>query len=556
MTEATKPAPDTPKADRSHWTVVHQVRGQAERWGERVFMSFGDGTPTLSFAALDSRSDRVAAALAARGVGEGDRVMILVKNRAEFLLAMLGILKCGAICVPINTELRGAFLQHQLRNSEPKLVFCDAGLLDAFDGVDAAGAKPARLVVSAGDAPALLPPPLAGATVESWREFEADGQGALPPCEPSKDTIAAIMYTSGTTGPAKGVLLPHGHCYLFGLGSVDATGLTEDDVYYVNMPLFHVNALFIQVMAAHLAGARVHLVERFSPNRWLSEAIESGATITNLLGVMPEFVFNTAPSPRDREHKLRMIMAVPISKEWGQAFEERFAVRFLQGFGMTECGMPLWGDRHDPEPIIAGCAGYPVTEYYELRIANPETDEPLPRGEVGELLIRPRVPGCFSAGYYRMPERTVEAWRNLWFHTGDACCMDERGRVHYIDRIKDCIRRRGENISAFEVEQVLNQHPQVAECAVVGVKVEGAGGEEEVKAIIVVAEGAGNPDCIDLLDFCAERMPRFAVPRFIEFIAELDKTASGKLRKAALRDAGVTAETWDRESVGYTIARR
>ena len=397
-----------------NWTLVHQVREQAAKLGEQVFMTFGSGAPPLTYGAFDRRSDAVAAALAARRVGAGDRVMLLFKNRAEFLLAMVGIMKCGALFVPINTELRGAFLQHQLRNSGPKLVLCEAALLDAFTGVDAAGAEPAHLVIVAGEAPADLPPALTKATVESWQTFEASGDGQpCPDLAPTKDTIAGIMYTSGTTGPAKGVLLPHGHMYLFGVGSNGATGLTADDVYYVSMPIFHVNGLFIQVTAAHLAGARVHLVERFSPNRWLDECIACGATITNLLGVMPEFVFNTAPSERDRDHQLCLIMAVPISKEWGADFEARFGVRFLQGFGMTECGMPLWGDRHDTGPIIGGCAGYVDAPYYELRIANPETDDPLPVGEVGELLIRPKVPGCFSAGYYKMPERTVEAWRNL-----------------------------------------------------------------------------------------------------------------------------------------------
>jgi crotonobetaine/carnitine-CoA ligase len=541
----------------ANWTLVHQVREQAAKLGERVFLTFGDGSPLLTFQAFDRRSDLVAAALSRLGVGEGDRVMMLVKNRAEFLLAMIGIMKAGAIFVPINTELRGMFLQHQLRNSEPKLVICDAVLLDAFNGVDADGTEPAHLVTVAGEQPATLPPALARADCMLWDAFETSGEGiAAPDFAPTKDVIGGIMYTSGTTGPAKGVLLPHGHMYLFGMGSIGAVGLTADDVYYCSMPVFHVNGLFIQVMAAHLAGARMHLVERFSPNRWLDDCIECGATLTNLLGVMPEFVFNTAPSPRDRDHKLRLIMAVPISKEWGADFEERFGVRFLQGFGMTECGMPLWGDRHDTGPIIGSCAGYVDEPYFELRIGHPETDDPLPVGEVGELLIRPKIPGCFSAGYYKMPERTLEAWRNLWFHSGDACRQDELGRIHYIDRIKDCIRRRGENISAFEVEQVLNMHPQVAESAVVGVKVEGAGGEEEVLAVIVSEPGSVPVDEIALLDYCAERMPRFAVPRYVEFIGELDKTASGKLRKGDLRDAGVTSETWDRESVGYVIARR
>lgn len=543
--------------DFGNWTLVHQVRSQARALGERVFMTFGSDDPDLTYAGLDRRSDAVAAALADRGIREGDRVMMLVKNRAEFLLGLIGITKCGGIFVPINTELRGAFLEHQLRNCEPSVVICEAVLLNAFDGIEPGQARPGHLIVIAGEMPPSPPPCLAGAVIEQWQPFEASGAGtAAPDFEPAKNTIAGIMYTSGTTGPAKGVLLPHGHCYLFGLGSNGATGLTADDIYYVSMPLFHVNGLFIQAMAAHLAGARVHLVERFSPNRWLADCIGCGATITNLLGVMPEFVFNTAPGPQDRAHNLRLIMAVPISKEWGQAFEDRFGVRFLQGFGMTECGMPLWGDRHDPEPVIGGCAGYVDAAYFEACIANPETDDPLPVGEVGELLVRPRIPGCFSAGYFKMPEKTVEAWRNLWFHTGDACRQDEKGRIHYVDRIKDCIRRRGENISAFEVEQVLNAHPQVAESAVVGVKVEGAGGEEEVKAVIVPAPGEPRVDCTALLDYCAKRMPRYAVPRFVEFIDALDKTASGKLRKGDLRDAGVTAATWDRESAGYVLAKR
>ncbi|WP_416898997.1 MAG: AMP-binding enzyme [Minwuia sp.] len=294
-------------------------------------------------------------------------------------------------------------------------------------------------------------------------------------------------------------------------------------------------------------------MQRFSPNRWLDDVIDSGATLTNLLGVMPEFVFNTPADPRDRDHKLRLVLAVPISAEWGSAMEERFGFQIMQGFGMTEVGMTAWGDRAE-SGLEPGCCGYIDDEFYEVRIGDPETDAPMPRGEVGELLIRPKYAGIFSAGYYRMPEKTVEAWRNLWFHTGDACRMDEKGRMHYVDRIKDCIRRRGENISAFEVEQILNGHPDIAESAVVGVRVEGAGGEEEVMAVIVEQPGK-TVEPKALLDYCVPRMPRYAVPRFVQKIAELDKTASGKLRKGDIRDAGVTADTWDRESIGYEVPR-
>ncbi|WP_164516348.1 AMP-binding protein [Minwuia thermotolerans] len=539
--------------DFSDWTVIHLVRRQAAKLGEKTYLTFDTGLE-LTYAGLDRRSDDLAAALAGAGIGEGDRVLVLVKNRAEFMVALFGIMKAGAVFVPVNTELRGAFLQHQLQNSDPKAVLVDIDLVHHFEGVDRGEAKPAHVVVVGGPPPAELPEALLGAEISSFDDFEATGRGRTPPAvEPGIHDLAAIIYTSGTTGPAKGVLLPHGHFYVWMDRQLAKLGQTADDVYYICMPLFHVNALNLQCLGTMMAGGRAHVVQRFSPNRWLDEVIETGATITNLLGVMPEFVFNTPPTDRDRDHRLRMVTAVPISKEWGAAMEQRFGFKIVQGFGMTECGMTALGDVNE-SGLEPGCAGYIDDEFYEVRIADPETDWPLGTDEVGELLIRPKFPGIFSAGYYRMPEKTVEAWRNLWFHTGDACRIDARGRLHYVDRIKDCIRRRGENISAFEVEQVINAHPAIAESAVVGVKVEGAGGEEEVMAVIVETPGR-SVEPKELLDYCAPRMPRYAVPRFVRRIAELDKTASGKLRKGDLRDAGVTTDTWDRESIGYVVQR-
>ena len=196
------------------------------------------------------------------------------------------------------------------------------------------------------------------------------------------------------------------------------------------------------------------VVERFRATTWLEEIRAAEATITNGLGVIPEFIFRQPPTDRDRDHRLRLMMAVPIAEEWGEAFEERFGVPFLQGFGMTECNIVAY--TRPEEALVPGCAGYVLEEWFVVRVADPDTDEPLTAGAVGEIVVRPRLPGCFMAGYFRMPERTVEAWRNLWFHTGDAGRFDGLGRLHFVDRIKDCIRRRGENISSFEIEQVLN----------------------------------------------------------------------------------------------------
>jgi carnitine-CoA ligase len=531
---------------RESWTLVHAVRAQAHELGERPFLTFHDGV-TLTFGELDRRSDCVASALARLGVRPGDRVLALARNSAAFLLAMLGTHKRGAIFTPINTELKGAFLEHQLRNADPSVVVVDDELRPAFDTVDVSGLAASHTVVI-GDPSSPAVPGTVGIPFADLLDGGADPGSIVTP---RSHDVCMIMYTSGTTGPSKGVLLPHGHCYLFGLGLARAVGLGSEDRYYVSMPLFHANALLMQVVGCLLAGTPAYIARRFSASTWLEEVRAARATVTNALGVMPEFIFRQPPTARDKEHTLRLVMAVPIAEEWGAAFEARFGVRLIQGFGMTECNIVAYGDLADP--VLPGCAGPVLADWFEVRIVDPDTDEPVPQETVGEIVVRPRLAGCFSAGYFRMAEKTVEAWRNLWFHTGDAGRLDARGRLWFVDRIKDCIRRRGENISSYEIEQVLNAHPAVAESAVVGVRVGGAGGEEEVKACIVPVGAA--PDPRELLDWCVPRMPRFAVPRYLEILPALEKTATGKIRKHDLRHAGLTASTWDRDSVGYIVPR-
>jgi carnitine-CoA ligase len=543
---------------RSRWTLVDVVQRQAERLGETEFLNLeGD---SLSFAQLQTRSDQAATALAGLGVRPGDRVLALATNSLEFIVAMIATHKRRAVFTPINTELKGAFLEHQITNSEPTLVLVDVELLAAFANVDTSGLDgPAHTVVlglgSGAEAPAP-PPALAHSTVTTWERLlagvETDPAAVLQP-EPSD--VCTIMYTSGTTGPSKGVLLPQAHLVLFAIGSANALDLQEGtDRWFTCMPFFHANGLFMQIYAGLMAGVPATVVKRFSVTSWLEQVIASGATVTNALGVMPEFIFRQPPDPRDRDHKVTRIMAVPVAAEWGEAFEQRFGVRLVQGYGMTEINMVSYSNPTDP--VIAGCAGRVLDEFFEVIIAHPDTDEPLPAGEAGEILVRPRVPFCFNQGYFRMADKTVEAYRNLWFHTGDAGRFDAEGRLHFIDRLKDRIRRRGENISSYEIEQVLNEYPAVLESAAVGIRVEGAGGEEEIKAVLVLRDGPGaNLDEVALLDYCADLMPRYAVPRYLEVVAGLDKTPSGKIRKQALRDAGITEATWDRESVNYQLRR-
>ena len=541
-----------PGLPRDHWTLVNAVRAQASVHGDRDFLSFEDG-PSLSFADFDRLTDCLAAGLHDLGLQAGERLLALLTNSREFMLTMIATHKLRAVFVPINTELRGSFLEHQVRNSSPRVVVADDGLIDRFTAVDTSSIE-IETVIRVADGTSgstTLPDSLAGVQdlrIEGLLDTTPRPQSLTDP-EPSD--VCTIMYTSGTTGPSKGVLMPQGHCYLFGLGTVAAMELTEADRYFCCMPLFHANGLFMQVYASLLAGASCHVTKRFSVSDWLDVVRGEQITVTKALGVMPEFIFRSPPTPNDRDHRLTRILAIPVAEEWGSAMEERFGVVLRQGFGMTEVNMVSYSDIDDP--VLPGCAGPPLSDFFEVVVADPATDIEVPRNEVGEILVRPKVPFCFNVGYFKMPEKTVEAWRNLWFHTGDAGRIDDEGRLFFVDRIKDRIRRRGENISSYELEQALNEHPSVIESAAVGLRVAQAGGEDEIKAVLAVA--GETPEPSEFLDWCVPRMPRHMVPRYLEFVDELDKTASGKIRKQAIRDAGVSSETWDREAVGYVVPR-
>ena len=541
-----------PALPRERWTLVEAVRHQARAQGEREFLSFENGE-RFSFAEFDRLTDCLATALANLGLTAGDRILGLLTNSKEFMITMIATHKLRAVFVPVNTELRGGFLEHQIINSSPRIIVVDDNLMGRFSSFDPSETG-IETVVGVGDesSPDIsklgLLAEVSQVRMDSLLETTPNTEKLA---DPSPSDVCTIMYTSGTTGPSKGVLMPQGHCYLFALGIVAAMELTEQDRYFCCMPLFHANGLFMQVYASLLAGSSCHVTKRFSVTDWLNIVREENITVTNALGVMPEFIFRSPPSPNDRDHKMTRILAIPVAEEWGVAMQERFGVKLRQGFGMTEVNMVAYSDLDDP--VMSGCAGPPLSDFFEVIIADPDSDVELPRNQVGEILVRPKIPFCFNVGYFKMPDKTVEAWRNLWFHTGDAGRMDSEGRLFFVDRIKDRIRRRGENISSYELEQTLNEYPGVIESAAVGLRVPGAGGEDEIKAVIAIDGPSPDPEAF--LDWCVPRMPRHTVPRYLEFVAELDKTASGKIRKQAIRDAGVTENTWDRESIGYVISR-
>jgi crotonobetaine/carnitine-CoA ligase len=523
------------------WTLVEALRAQAERRGGAVFCQFAEGG-SHTFQEVESASDAFASGLAQRGIGPGDRVMIVAANSFEFVVAFFGVQKRRAVFVPINTELRGSLLEHQIRDANPKLIITDRDLTAGLALQD----LPDCRIVALRDGI----PPIGAGSLEPFADLcVAYDQSAL--LHPMAHDIGLILYTSGTTGPSKGVLVPQAHACLFGIQQARALDVGEGDRFLIALPMFHVNALLMSLGACVLSGASAYVLARFSASRWLEDVRTARATVTNMLGVMAEFVLQQPPSSGDRTHQLTRVLAVPVSAQWADHFQDRFGVQLVQTYGMTECNMISFS-RRDQE-FIPGCVGPVSDAYFEVSIVDPESDRALDAGEVGEIVVRPRVPFGVMQGYLNRPEVTLRAWRNLWFHTGDAGKIDPRGRLHFVDRMGDVIRRRGENISAFEIEQVLNTHPEVVECVVLGLKVEGAGGEHEVCSYLVLRTASFDPG--PFIDWCVSRLPRYAIPRFLCVVPEIEKTATGKTRKQDLRNRGVTPEMWDREKAGLRLAR-
>jgi carnitine-CoA ligase len=527
--------------DPERWTLMEALRVQAERRGASIFASFDDGS-NHSFAGLDAASDACATGLASLGVGPGDRVLIMAENSAAFLTAFFGVQKRRAVLVPVNTELKGEFLAHQLRDSQPKVIIADRqpgeGWAAGLDGVTA--------FVAIGDAVKTV----TGKPVTTFGDLcrHIDRGDVMTP--EARD-ICLILYTSGTSGPSKGVVIPQAHAYLFGYQQARALSLTSEDRFFVALPMFHVNALLMSLGACLVTDAQAFIAARFSASQWLNQVRSCGATVSNTLGIMAEFILQQPETALDKEHRLRSVMAVPVSDQWGVRFEARFGVRLVQVYGMTECNIISFNN--DLDQLQPGCAGRVSDEFFDVRIVDPETDRTLDPGAIGEIVVRPCVPYGFMQGYYNLPDTTVRAWRNLWFHTGDAGRLDATGRLYFVDRLGDCIRRRGENISSLEIEQVLGSHPDIAECAVIGLKIDGAGGEEEIEAIVVRRKPG--LDRVGLLKWSEAHLPRYAVPRFWKFVDALEKTPTGKVKKRELRDRGVTAGTWDRVEAGYRLDR-
>ena len=512
-------------------------RHAAER-GEAVYAAFDDGS-RWSFAETLARTRRLAAGLQGLGVGQGDRVLILLPNGPLGLLSLLAVNYLGAVAVPVNTAYRGALLAHAIEDSGAVLAIVHPQLLERVlaaprGALRALAVDLERIEAAAADVA------LAG----RGALFGAAGPPALP-AEPIRPwDLQSIIYTSGTTGRSKGVLSSYMHCYS-AMNPETWTCTRADDRHLLHMPIFHIGGAFIACMAA-CVGSSVAVVESFRTERFWEQVRRLEVTTVFLLGAMATFLLKRPPAADDRQHPLRSVIVVPLGQS-GPPFRERFGVPVYTLFNMTEISTPLMSAADPAKPSVCGRPRPGV----EVRLVDAH-DCPVPPGEVGELVIRTAAPWAMSHGYNRNPEATAAAWRNGWFHTGDLFQRDAEGDFYFVDRLKDAIRRRGENISSYEIEVELLAHPDVQEAAAVAVPSEHS--EDEVLAVVAPVAGR-SLDPAALLDYLQPRLAHFMLPRYVRAVAALPKTPTAKVEKHLLRAEGVTADTWDREAAGVTVRR-
>lgn len=523
--------------------VIHRIlEDKARRFEDRMAVRFRHCD--LTYGGLNAMVNRAANGLRAIGIMPGDKVAMMMPNCPEFLFIWFGLNRIGAVNVPINVAQRGEGLVWQIADADCVALVADEAYLPYVQAVSDRLPALRHLVVSGTEAEPVADWP--GITTLTMKGLLSAPE-TTPDVSVSFRDVSTILYTSGTTGRSKGVMIGHNYWYEVWAGCVQACRYTEDDVLYTPLPLFHSSAKGTTVGPAILADAQSVLVERFSASRMMDDCRQFGATEAKYIGGIIPIMLKQLERPEDGDNPLRLMVGAAAPVELWEAFETRFNTSLLEMYGMTECTAALIN------PFDArrkGSCGKPLPNW-DVCIVDDNDCEVAP-GTLGEIVTRPRNPWLGTSGYYGKPEATVELFRNFWIHTGDMGRMDDDGYFYFVDRKKQALRRRGENISSFEVEAVINAMPQVMESCVVGVPAEM--GEDEVKAVIVLREGQVlTPE--EIIAWCEPRMAYFAIPRYIAFREQLPKTPSERVEKYRLKNEGVTPDCWDREAAGIVLAR-
>lgn len=500
-----------------------------------------------TFVELDRESNRLAHGLKGLGVQHGHTVVTIIDNNIDALLLWFAINKLGAVSVPVNTAYKGEFLRHQLADAGARIIVAESDYAERVQAI-ATGLPEATALVYRGERPAtksqlkLLP-------IDEIRSHDT----ARPEVQVKPTDLAMLIYTGGTTGPSKGCMVSHNYACSLARQAVVSNGRTADTVNWTPLPLFHMNATSTSILAQLLVGGRVAVYPRFSVSNFWQEIERTGANDVNLLGSMIPLLLNAPENDAMKRcfGQIRNVGAAPFPGELQAAWRKRFGSEntAAPGYGLTEASLltsAVYGDKSPP-----GASGK-RNEWFDVRIVD-DNDVEQPAGVSGEVIVRPRQPHVMFEGYWRRPEDTLSVMKNLWFRTGDIGKFDEQGYFYFVDRKKDYLRRRGENISSFEMETAFRGHPAIQDVAVHAVPSEFT--EDEVKVTAIL-----KPDVKlteeQLCLWAIDHLPYFAVPRYIEFRDELPRNPVGRVLKYELRDEGVTSGTWDREASTIELKKR
>ena len=527
-------------------TVIAALDRAVAAHPDRVLLDFSGELYT--YREVDQLSTRLANSLAALGIQPGQTVVTMLDNNIDAVISWLAINKLCAVSVPVNTALRGEFLRHQIADASAPLVICEADYVERI-GALAAQLPDVKLVLQRGSAGASSCGGLQLAPLDLHR-----GTDDTPLArKPNPWDLACLMYTSGTTGPSKGCMISYNfQCNLARL-QLRSGPATADDITITPLPLYHQNALVVGIISNILVGARVAFVPRFSVSNFWPEVERSGATIASILGGMGGLLANAPDSDAAKRcfGQIHTVRGNPFTEESKTIWRERFGAKLVggNGYGLTEAcvitSLPAG------EYAAPGSSGKRVPDF-DVRIVD-DLDRELPANTPGEIVCRPLRPDIMFMGYWRRPEETLKLMRNMWFHTGDIGKFDDDGYFYFVDRKKDYLRRRGENISSFEMETAFSAHPDIAEVAVHAVPSDK--GEDDVKITAILNPGSALT-AEALFHWATDAVPYYALPRYIEFRDTLPKNPQGRILKYQLRDEGKTANTWDLEATDIKVAKR
>ena len=540
----TGPADTWSVGDRD--TVIAALERAVAAHPDRVLLDFSG--KLFTYGEVDRLSTRLARALEALGVRAGHTVVSMLDNNEDAVLTWLAVNKLCAVSVPVNTALRGEFLRHQIADADAAIVISESAYLERIAAV-LDGTPAVRALLHRGDAPGAFDSAVTLMPLDAHRGTDDTPFDRKP--DPAE--LACLVYTSGTTGPSKGCMLSYNFMCNLARLQLRAGPATADDVTITPLPLYHMNALCVGILSNILVGARVAIVPRFSVSNFWPEVERSGATIASILGGMGGLLAQAPDSEAARRcvGQIHTVRGNPFTEDTKKIWRERFGARQVggNGYGLTEACVVT--SLAAGETAAPGSSGRRIPDF-DVRIVD-ELDRELPAGTAGEIVVRPLRPDIMFMGYWRRPEDTLKLLRNLWFHTGDIGKFDADGFFYFVDRKKDYLRRRGENISSFEMEAAFAAHPDLAEVAVHAVPSDK--GEDDVKVTAVLRPGA-TLTAAELFQWSTDAVPYYALPRYIEFRDDLPKNPQGRVLKYQLRDEGRTDTTWDLEETGIKVSKR